>query len=248
MAAVNDVNSRLEVPHSRLVQVWVLFLPDVRAGLDSLRGFLSPEESRRAARFVFEGDRQRFVSTRGVLRLLLARYLKREPDRIVFRYGPHGKPALVGEPGGSPDLRFNVSHSGDYCLCAVTVGREVGVDVELVRPDVECLQLAERFFTRREYEDLLQQPEEARPARFFRYWTSKEAYLKTQGVGISSGMARLEMRFHEDGSVECCTEDGAPASEPHYLVRSIPIAGNVVAAVAAEGNDWEVALSHYSVK
>jgi 4'-phosphopantetheinyl transferase len=197
---------------------------------------------------VFEKDRQRFVSARGALRLLLARYLNRGPDRIVFRYGPHGKPALAGEPTDSPDLRFNVSHSGDYCLCAVTVSREVGVDVELVRPDVECLQLAERFFTRREYEDLLQQPEEARRTRFFRYWTCKEAYLKTRGIGISSGMARLDVTFSVDGSVGCWPEDGASASQPHCLVRSLPIADHVVAAVAAEGSDWEVALSHYSVK
>lgn len=239
-------------PHLRLaplapcvVQVWVIFLPHVRASLESLRGILSPEESRRAARFAFERDQQRFILARGTLRVLLAEYLKQDPDRISFRYGAHGKPALVEEENRPADLRFNLSHSGDHCLCAVALGREVGVDVEVVRSDIACLDLAERFFTRREYDELRQEPEENRHARFFRYWTCKEAYLKARGIGISSGLARLDVIFNADGSVSCDAVDDATVPGSRWIVRPVPMAENVAAAVAAEGDDWEVAVSNY---
>ena len=242
----SDVRPALLAPH--VVQVWVIVLPHVRGSLESLRGILSPEESSRAARFAFERDRHRFILVRGTLRVLLAQYLNQDPARISFRYGAHGKPALIAEPNSSADLRFNLSHSGDYCLCAVALGREVGVDVEVVRSDVACLDLAERFFTRREYDDLRQAPEENRHARFFSHWTCKEAYLKARGMGIASGLARLDVIFHADGSVSCDAVDDATAPGARWIVRPVPMAGNVAAAVAAEGDDWEVAVSDYPVR
>jgi 4'-phosphopantetheinyl transferase len=245
---VSDFDLHLKLSSPGLVHVWVILLPEVRAQLDSLRNLLSPEENRRAARFAFERDQQRFVLSRGTLRVLLAQYLNREPDRIHFRYGAYGKPALTEEESRAPDLRFNVSHSGDYCLCAVALGREVGVDVEIVRPDIECLPLAERFFTKREYEDLQREPVDGRHPRFFRYWTCKEAYLKALGLGIASGLERVEVSFKEDGSVECGMMEGGPAPRPDYVIRPVSIAGNVEAAVAAEGDDWELAVSNYPAK
>jgi 4'-phosphopantetheinyl transferase len=245
---VNGFHRELTSPSVGLVQVWVVFLPDVRTRLDWLQALLSPDEKQRAARFVFERDQQRFVLARGILRVLLGGYLNREPSRIAFQYGAHGKPALTAEDANPPDLRFNVSHSGDYCLCAVALHRDVGVDVEMVRSDVECLPLAERFFTRREYEDLLWGSEEDRRARFFRYWTCKEAYLKARGVGISSGLAQIEVTFNADGSVGCGRKDEPPDHGFDCLVRPISIADHVAAAVAAEGADWDAIVCNYPEK
>ena len=245
---MNGFHCNLKFPPLGLVQVWIVSLPDVRTRLDGLRTVLSPDEQERAARFVFERDRLRFVSARGILRVLLGGYLNREPARIVFHYGPNGKPALAGEDANPADLRFNVSHSGDYCLCAVALRRDVGIDIEMVRSDVECLPLAERFFTRREYEDLLRGSEQDRRARFFRYWTCKEAYLKARGVGISTGLARIEMTFNADGSVECSKRDDLIVHGTGCLVRPISIGDHVAAAVAAEGDDWDVAICDYPAK
>jgi 4'-phosphopantetheinyl transferase len=158
----------------------------------------------------------------------------------------HGKPALVEDGVTRADLRFNLSHSGDYCVCAVALGREVGIDVEAVRPDVECLQLADRFFTKREWEDLRTTPEQRRYERFFRYWTCKEACLKAQGIGISSGLAGFEVIFEPDGSARCGTVKRGTASRPGCLVRPITIAPDVAAAVAAEGDGWKMTVARYS--
>ena len=237
--------NELALPSIGLVHVWVVFLPDVRTRLDRLHTVLSPEEKERVARFVFERDRQRFVFARGILRVLLGRYLDREPGRITFQYGAHGKPALAGEKTTPSDLRFNVSHSGDYCLCAVALRRDVGIDIEMVRSDVECLPLAERFFTRREYEDLLWGSERDRRARFFRYWTCKEAYLKARGIGISSGLAQIEVTFNADGSIECGSRDDPMIRGSDCLVRPISIGDHVAAAMAAEGDDWDMVVCDY---
>ena len=244
---MNAFNRELESPSVGLVQVWVVSLPDVQTELDRMRTILSSDEEQRAARFVFERDRQRFVLARGILRVLLGAYLNQEPSRIAFQYGTHGKPALVLEQNNAADFRFNVSHSGDYCLYAVALRREVGIDIETVRSDVDCLPLAERFFTRREYEDLLRESEEDRRARFFRYWTCKEAYLKARGVGIASGLAQIEVTFNADGSVRCSTTDST-MHESDCLVRPISIPDHVAAAVAAEGEDWDVAVCDYPAK
>jgi 4'-phosphopantetheinyl transferase len=245
---VNEFHLDLKFPPVGLVQVWVVSLATVRTQLDWLRTVLSWDEEQRAARFVFERDQQRFVLARGILRVLLGGYLNREPGRIAFQYGAHGKPALAREESNPPELRFNVSHSGEYWVCAVSLRRDVGVDIEMVRSDIECLSLAERFFSRREYEDVRWGSEEERRARFFRYWTCKEAYLKARGVGISSGLAQIEMTFNADGSVRCETKGDSTIQGSDCLVRPISIGDHVAAAVAAEGDDWDAAVSNYPVK
>ena len=229
------------------VQVWVVFLPHVRNCLGALHGLLSPEESRRAARLVFEQDQERFILTHGILRILLGQYLNQEPASLGFRYGAHGKPGLNAAESSPESLCFNLSHSGDYCLCAFALSRQVGVDIEMVRSNVECLQLAERFFARREYEDLRKAAEEVRRALFYRYWTCKEAYLKARGLGLSSGLDRIEVTFAADGSVGCCdTGRGMDGQNARWVVKELSLGHEVAAAVAAAGDDWDVAVSHYA--
>src|ERR1700690_2111518 len=98
-----------------------------------LRETLSPAEWIRAERYHFPRDRERFIAARGLLRSILASYLKLDPCDLGFSSGPHGKPELhnVCSP-----LRFNLSHSDDMMLLAISHSREIGVDLEVVRNDV----------------------------------------------------------------------------------------------------------------
>ena len=138
------------------------------------------DKNQRAARFVYPQDRRRFVLSHGHLRSILARYLYCEPQQLHFYVNEYGKPAL-------PDhsLEFNLSHSGDFALLAVSRQHKVGIDVERVRQDLEFEDLARRFFSEREYSDLMDMPHERRKATFFRCWTLKEAYIKAHGLGLS---------------------------------------------------------------
>ncbi|HEX7058281.1 MAG TPA: hypothetical protein VF176_00310 [Solirubrobacterales bacterium] len=69
------------------------------------------------------------AAAKGALREVLSLYLDEDPTEIELQTGEHGKPFLA-DP--SHPLRFNLSHSGDLALVAVTHGLEIGVDVQLV--------------------------------------------------------------------------------------------------------------------
>ncbi len=124
------------------VHVWRASLARDASSVERLRATLTADERERAQKFHFDRDRLRFVIARGVLREILGRYLGRSPALIRFVYNEYGKPAL-SEDGGS--LRFNASHSHGVALYACTLGREVGVDIELLRDDFASLEVAERF-------------------------------------------------------------------------------------------------------
>lgn len=149
--------------------------------LSRLRAFLSPDERERASRFRFERDRNRFVAGRGTLRETLGELLEISPVEVRFAYGPQGKPELNHET----DMRFNLSHSQDWALLAVTEGREVGVDLEFMRSDLNPLEIAPSVFSPEECAVLENLPESERLAAFYGYWTCKEAFIKALGLGFS---------------------------------------------------------------
>ncbi|MCI0650923.1 MAG: 4'-phosphopantetheinyl transferase superfamily protein [Planctomycetes bacterium] len=158
---------------------------------------LSPEETKRANRYLVEHARRNFFLSRGGLRAILARYLGREPREVEFEYGPHGKPALAGSFAAS-GLRFNVSHSGEVILIAVARARELGIDIERLRADVELENLARRYFSAAESASLLALEPAARPRAFYRCWTRKEAYLKLKGAGLSFPLDRFQVSLRDD--------------------------------------------------
>ena len=156
--------------------IWTLDVDaDERARLSA---HLSDDETARAARFVFEHDRNRFIAARGRMREILARAVKRPPSDLKFSYSAHGKPSL-----GSNPLRFNLSHSNAIAALVATRDYEIGVDVEHVRPLKE--DVAGRFFSPRENAVLRALPEREQLGGFYRCWTRKEAIVKAIGEGLS---------------------------------------------------------------
>ena len=103
---------------------------------------LSASERERAAQFHFDKDRDRYVAARSILRQLIGRYEQASPEGIQFTYNTYGKPALEGS-----SLRFNVSHSADLVLLAFTRNKNIGVDVERIRPEFAAKEIAGRFFS-----------------------------------------------------------------------------------------------------
>lgn len=87
-------------------------------------------------------------------------------SKLLFSYGSYGKPFLDGVPDGEM-LLFNVSHSQKLVLYAIGYGREVGVDIERFKHDLEWAQIAERFFSPREVNTLHGLPAKIRLEAFF---------------------------------------------------------------------------------
>jgi 4'-phosphopantetheinyl transferase len=167
--------------------------PDVhvwRARLDvdgkTFRGLsrsISPDERSRAKRFRRPIDRRRFVAARAFLRRILARYARVGCRKLKFEYGPHGKPQLQAECG-APPLSFNLSHCGDAAMYAVALRRNIGVDLEQLRPLQDCGRIARRRFPEADALALMNLPTEQRDSAFFAYWVRHKALVKASGDGV----------------------------------------------------------------
>jgi 4'-phosphopantetheinyl transferase len=165
------------------VDVWCIRLdeqPD--AVLATLRDQLSADEEERARKFYFERDRRRYVAGRGVLRVLLGRYLGCAAHAVAFRYGPNGKPELAG--GAAEVIHFNMAHSEGLALCAITRSGAIGIDVEHVRDLPDWEYIAATCFAPPDRARVENAPADQRRTEFFRAWTRQEALLKATGVGL----------------------------------------------------------------
>ncbi|MBV9851204.1 MAG: 4'-phosphopantetheinyl transferase superfamily protein [Armatimonadetes bacterium] len=145
---------------------------------------LSADERAQATRLRRPQDRQAWIATRGLLRVLLGHHLGRDPAALQFASNAFGKPALITaqNPG---DVRFNVSHTEGLALLAVTRGREVGVDVERVREGWPVTDVASFIFSPRELMEWNALPPEARAEAFWTMWVRREARAKAGGTGLS---------------------------------------------------------------
>lgn len=157
---------------------------EAAAQRDAYLTLMSPDEHERMARLMFERDRQRFLLTRALVRTMLSRYAAVPPAQWQFIANVHGRPEILDRPPGVPDLRFNLSHTDGLIACAVTIGRDVGVDVEHIGRRLTH-DVAGRFFAPREVDDLNKLPDAEQRRVFFDYWTLKEAYIKARGFGLA---------------------------------------------------------------
>ena len=158
---------------------------------EDVAALLSADERERAARFHFQRDTQRFSVTRARMRSILGMYVRSDSHELKFSYAERGKPSLQMKT----DLLFNVSHSGDRAVLAIASAREVGVDIEQIRDNVECEQLAERFFSPGERRLIRELDENQKLTAFFRLWTCKEAFLKAHGAGLSRSLSSFEVHL-----------------------------------------------------
>ena len=182
------------------VHVWLVNAGAKDIPQDVLATSLLEDEKERAARFKFAKDRQLYVAGHTALRSLLTAYLKVAAIEIRFVSGTHGKPALA-QPLAASGLEFNLSHSHEVALVAVARQRAVGVDVEFVKREFSFDELARRFFTTKEVAALFELPQPLQREAFFKCWTSKEAFLKAKGTGLSGKLDEVEITLAADQQV-----------------------------------------------
>lgn len=212
------------------VHVWILRLDLSRAQLARLASVISAEEFTRAERFAVPANRRRYVAAHGLLRLVLASYVCLGPKRLSFEKGAGGKPRLADRH----QLRFNLSHSNDLALVAVSANREVGVDIEKVceMPDLESL--ARICFSPVEQAALAAVPAGQRQLAFFAGWTRKEAFLKAQGDGLSRPLHSFDVTLTP--AVPARVLRVQPPDAAHrYALRTLEPAPGYVGALATEG-------------
>jgi 4'-phosphopantetheinyl transferase len=229
------------------VHIWRVGLKRPEGETPWHREFLSEIEVERADRYYFDRDRNRFIIARSVLRQLLGVYLHLDPRVIDFVYGPQGKPDVVASQNSSR-LRFNLSHSGELALVAVSLNLELGVDVEQIRPDFAALEIAARFFSPEEYAKLEALLPDARVEAFFNCWTRKEAYIKARGEGLSIPLDSFHVAFvpgEEPALLQVKTGHDRPS---RWRFHTLHPGHGYKAALAVEGNDHALRLWEWDPK
>jgi 4'-phosphopantetheinyl transferase len=191
------------------VHLWRADLEATSGVKEQLAQSLGEEELSRARRFRFAVHRDRFIVRRGMLRWVLARYLDCEPATLQLERSEFGKPFLGARHGS--DLRFSNSHSENLALLAIARGRDVGVDLERIKPGFSDLAIPEQFFTPREAAMLRALPAGQQPEAFFDLWVRKEAYVKARGMGLSLALDSFEVPLGD--------------AEPVRLLRAAPDSG-----------------------
>lgn len=209
------------------VHIWRAPLRLDAVVLDRVRSSLSADEGSRANRFVFAGDRDSFVAARGILRELLGSYTGTAPTELKFDYGPQGKPALGPD---CPPIRFNLSHSHGLAVYAFVRERQLGIDLELIRPEFAGDEIAERYFSPAELAELRALPREARAEGFFLCWTRKEAYVKARGEGLQIPLTSFDVSLTPGKEEELRSEDA-----PCWQLHSFEPGAQYVGALVVEG-------------
>lgn len=225
------------------VDVWVTRSDPSRDLLGHLETTLSSDERQSAAKFHFPADRDRFITAHGCLRDVLGRYLHCEPQLLDFSANSYGKPVLREHK-----LEFNLSHSGDFVLIAITQERKIGVDAERIRQGISSHVIAQQYFSKAEVAELQALPMEQRVSAFFTCWTRKEAYIKAQGLGLSMPLESFDVSLtpNEPAILRATRPDAEEASR--WTLFSLELDPQYAAAVAVSGQGLDLRLWNWNLQ
>ena len=215
---------------------------DLEASLvQKLSQTLSGLERERADRFHFEKDRNRFIVGRGILRAILGRYLRVDPQTLRFHYSAYGKPALVPDDD-MEEINFNLSHANGLALYAFTSQRRIGVDLEHIRLVAANDQVAERFFSRSEVIELHTLSGQKRNRAFFDCWTQKESYIKAIGSGLSTPLDQFAVSLKPGEPAAILQVSWDPEETSRWHLTNLHAGRNYASALCVEGHKWRLRL------
>ena len=218
------------------IHIWKLDLNLHKVNLKHLyENVLSPDEKKRSDKLKSKDDQKRSIYSRGLLRKKLGDYLDVNPAEINFSYNKYGKPSLNAEVH-TEDLKFNVSHSKDIVVYAITKNREIGIDVEYLKDVSRAEKIIDRFFSEEEKNFYNSQPEHKKKWAFFALWTRKEAYSKAMGRGIGLPSKDFELNLIPDNN----RSSSNSFKKSKWMLYNVEIESEYLAALATEGNDINI--------
>ena len=221
------------------VHVWKAPLVASEHEYATYQQILSPDERERAGRFYFEKDRRHWTIAHGILRLLLARYLDSNPHELHFVNNSYGKPALAGR-FAETGLQFNLSHSAELALYAFTYYRQVGVDVEYMRPNIEWDSLARSQFSPAEYTALQALSPSLQEKAFFLCWSRKESYIKAKGMGLSIPLDQFDVSLVPDEPAQLLASLEEAQATVRWSLNALEPGNDYAGALTVEGFDWHL--------
>lgn len=242
MPAIGDTMTFAQPSLSRQsLHVWRVDLDRALAEIGAPAECLSAEECCRAGRLVREEDRRRFIVGHTALRTILGGYLDVPPRRVETVVRAGGKPELAPRSTATR-LQFNLSHSRSLAMVALTLDREVGVDVEFVRAFDNMENLVRRYFAPGEQAAWQNLPQSERLTAFFRCWTRKEAYLKARGIGLSAGLDQFEVSLAPGEAARLLSVRDTRDSHMQWQVYDVPAGDGHMAACVVQRDVKEMAI------
>ena len=209
------------------LDIWLFSLSDGGNKVLMLTDFLSPDERLRSFRFATRELSDTFVICRGTLRNVLSHYLCTNPESIVFGYNSWGKHGIIAP--ADIGIGFNLSHSGEMAVVAITRGDSPGVNIEQTSRAVNYEEIANQEFSRPEQALLVSAAPGFKKKLFFMLWTRKEAVLKGIGKGLSIELSRVDASDIVSGLVSI---EGHYTDGDRWRVMDIPIIPGYAGACA----------------
>lgn len=178
------------------IHLWFVLTNEIKdkALISAYKALMTEEELSKAERFHFTKDRHQHIITRALVRTTLSRYADIHPADWRFYKNQYGRPEILG----SSQLRFNLSHTDGLIACAVVLKQDIGVDVENIGRKSGSIDIANRFFSSQEIQDLHAVPASQKRERFFDYWTLKESYIKARGIGLSLPLNQFSFHLSDN--------------------------------------------------
>ena len=217
---------------SNQVDIWRLSLDLVPDTVKTDISPLSTDEVEKAEGFKFDKDKHRYIASHAFVRNVLSRYTNVDPGAIEFVVNEYGKPSIKG--GG---VEFNMSHSVDYVLMAVTRAGRIGIDIEHIRLGIASHVIVRQYFSPAEVEELQSfSSEDDRVNAFFIGWSRKEAYIKAHGLGLALPLESFDVSFTENPPLLRATRPDAEEAKK-WTLRTIEIDPAYKAAVCVENTN-----------
>jgi 4'-phosphopantetheinyl transferase len=222
------------------IHLWKIALDDSSPKPEVLYNeILSEDEKERADRLRFAEYRERFVTARAYLRKILGTYLNTNPGDIVFEYNEHGKPEIPAR-SNPRQIQFNLTHSRNLALCALTIDSAVGVDLEFARQVMRPEKILERFFHEGERNYYDSQPRTMKTLTFFKLWTIREAYSKAVGTGFSSQLKEIDLSLALTGPPPARVSLSHSKHPGIWSIMEIAPGEGYIGAVAYRGDAKEI--------
>ena len=216
------------------IQLWSIDINPASHEPEELLSLLSDDELARAERFRFENHRHRWIAGRAMLRTILSAMTQRSPESVAFEYDQHMKPYLTCS-SSHERIHFNLTHSSDLALLAVTTVGPVGIDVERIEPLSNIDAVVSRFFSRAERDAFCSVTGDVdRLKAFYACWTRKEAYLKALGCGISKPTNAFDVTLLDNAEPEIVAIDGDTDAARDWLLFDLKVIPGYVAALAIQ--------------